>query len=100
VISVKDRVCGWLLEWFSQRGKIAAESAAGLPEINYFDAGMLTSLEIVEFVSEIEEKFGVQFSESDFQDPRFLTISGLSELILERREQTSDSAQVALHDPR
>jgi acyl carrier protein len=45
---------------------------------------LLTSLEVIEFVSEIEDRFGVQFSEQDFQDPRFVTVVGLSELIADR----------------
>lgn len=67
----------WLSEWFSVRKN--AGSAA--PDVNYFEAGWLTSAEVVEFVTEIEEKFAIQFSDADFGDERFVTIAGLSELI-------------------
>jgi acyl carrier protein len=48
-------------------------------------------MEVVEFVTEIEQEFGMQFSDGDLQDPRFVTIDGLAELILQRSTQTSES---------
>ena len=48
-------------------------------------------MEVVEFVAEIEQKLDIQFSDSDLQDSRFVTISGISELILARSAQTSES---------
>jgi acyl carrier protein len=48
-------------------------------------------MEVVELITEIEQQFGMQFSDDDMQDPRFVTISGLSELILERSTQNSES---------
>ena len=71
----------WLLQWFSGRAKTNSGSPAGLLNVNYFEEGLLSSAEVVEFVTEIEEKFGIQFSDSDLSDERFVTISGLSHLI-------------------
>ncbi len=50
-------------------------------EIDYLQSGLLTSLEIVELVTELEDRFGIQFSEAEMQDPRFSTIGGIAELI-------------------
>jgi acyl carrier protein len=83
---LKQEVCQWLCDWFASRGKIKGDTAAQL-HVDYFEAGLLTSLEVIEFVSEIEERFGVSFSEQDFQDPRFVTIAGLAELVAERTPQ-------------
>jgi acyl carrier protein len=85
---LKDRASQWLCDWFVSRRKFKGD-AASLPDINYFDAGLLTSLEVIEFVSEIENCFGVQFSEQDFQDPRFVTVAGLAELIADRSAQAT-----------
>jgi acyl carrier protein len=81
--ALKEQASEWLCEWFVSRRKFNGDAAA-LPVINYFDAGLLTSLEVIEFVSEIEDRFGMQFSEQDFQDPRFVTVAGLAEIIGER----------------
>lgn len=80
---MKEQAAEWLCAWFVTRRKFQGD-AAKLLDINYFDAALLTSLEVIEFVSEIEDRFGVQFSEQDFQDPRFVTVAGLSELIADR----------------
>jgi acyl carrier protein len=79
----------WLVEWFVGRSKItkSASHAYMLREMDYFEAGWLTSMEVVEFVMEIEQKFGVSFSDRDLQDQRFSTIAGLTGLILEHTAQ-------------
>ena len=87
--ALKEQASQWLCEWFTSRRKFKGD-AARLVDINYFDAGLLTSLEVIEFVSEIEDRFGVQFSEQDFQDPRFVTVAGLAELIADRSAQATE----------
>ena len=94
-IELRDRVQDWLTDWFVARGKLTKKIGETAPETqrntDYFEAGWLTSMEVVEFVTEIEQHFGMQFSESDLQDPRFVTIAGLVELILARSTQASQS---------
>lgn len=81
----------WLTNWFVARAKISRSAAENVSDIDYFEAGWLTSMEVVEFVTEIEQRFGMQFSDRDLQDPRFVTIAGLAELILQRSTATSES---------
>jgi len=82
---LRAQVQQWLTNWFVSRSKPGSKSGKAidvLPEVDYFEAGWLTSMEVVEFVTEIEQTFRMQFSESDLQDPRFVTIAGLTELIV------------------
>jgi acyl carrier protein len=92
---LKAEVQDWLTNWFAGRAKIEAKIGKSLPktplDTDYFEAGWLTSMEVVEFVTEIEQRFGIQFSDRDLQDPRFVTIAGLTELILARSTETSAS---------
>ncbi|MFZ0436714.1 MAG: acyl carrier protein, partial [Candidatus Sulfotelmatobacter sp.] len=74
----------WLTDWFVSRAKIGKQVRESLLNVDYFEAGWLTSMEVVEFVTDIEQRFGIQFSDRDLQDPRFVTIAGLAELILQR----------------
>jgi acyl carrier protein len=94
-IELRDRVQDWLTDWFVARGKLTKKigetAQETLRNTDYFEAGWLTSMEVVEFVTEIEQHFGMQFSESNLQDPRFVTIAGLAELILSRSTQASQS---------
>jgi len=86
---LKEQVSQWLCDWFASRRKFRGDVAT-LLDINYFDAGLLTSLEVIEFVSQIEDRFGMQFCERDFQDPRFVTVAGLAELIAARCVQATE----------
>jgi acyl carrier protein len=88
---LKAQVQGWLKDWFERRAKIGKQQSESLLDVDYFEAGWLTSMEVVEFITEIEQQFGMQFSDDDMQDPRFVTIAGLTELILERSTQSSES---------
>lgn len=84
----------WLINWFVARAKLKGNASENQPEtlrqIDYFEAGWLTSMEVVEFVMEIEQKFAMQFSDRDLRDPNFVTIGGLAALILERSTQASE----------
>lgn len=86
---MKEQVCQWLCDWFVSRQKIKGD-ARQQKHVDYFEAALLTSLEVIEFVSDIEERFGVSFSEEDFHDPRFVTIAGVAELVAEHSAQTSE----------
>lgn len=81
-----EQVEDWILAWFESRGKIRMpdhENRDALRTTNYFDAAWLTSMEVVEFVTEIEQQFAMQFTDSDLQDSRFGTIGGVARLIIE-----------------
>jgi acyl carrier protein len=92
---LKEEIQEWLVNWFTSRSKVGTQensaTDANLDDVDYFAAGWLTSMEVVEFVTEIEDRFSMQFSDRDLQDPRFVTLAGLNELILQRSTQTSDS---------
>ena len=85
-----DRIQSWIIDWFQRRAKTANQASESL-NVDYFEAGWLTSMEVVEFITETEQTFGIQFSDDDMQDPRFATMAGLTELILERSTQSSES---------
>jgi len=88
---LRTEVQAWLTDWFERRAKIGKLAGVSPLDIDYFEAGWLTSMEVVEFITEIEQTFGMQFSDEDMQDSRFVTINGLTELILERSTQSSES---------
>ncbi len=88
---MSEEVREWLTDWFVSRAKTGKQVRESLLDVDYFEAGWLTSMEVVEFVTDIEHRFGMQFSDRDLQDPRFVTIAGLAELILQRSIETSES---------
>jgi acyl carrier protein len=85
---LNNQVQTWLQDWFESRAKNSKQGSRASLDIDYFEAGWLTSMEVVEFITEIEQHFGMQFSDDDMQDRRFVTIAGLTELIVERSTQS------------
>lgn len=67
----------WLLEWFRRRGSVPE------PETDYFKAGAIDSLAVVQLVADIEKNFSVRFTDKHYQEPRFSTLAGLAEIIRE-----------------
>jgi acyl carrier protein len=88
---LKAEVQEWLTDWFVNRAKVGKQAREALLSVDYFEAGWLTSMGVVEFITEIERRFNMQFSDRDMQDARFVSIAGLTELILERSAETSES---------
>ena len=50
----------------------------------YIDSALIDSFDILNLVIFIESSYNIKFSSDDFQDSRFFTVKGLSELILEK----------------
>ena len=71
----------WLLEWFKSRGTLVQEAALDGTDHNYFEAGLIDSLGVIELISDIESSFGITFTEQHFQDRRFSTVDGLAEMM-------------------
>jgi len=86
---LSQEVSGWIVDWFRARGKLKCSAEEALA-IDYLRSGLLTSLEIVELVTALEDHFGIQFSDTEMQDPRFSTIGGMAELVSVAVDQASD----------
>ena len=73
----------WLLDWFKQRGPVPGSDMEEKLRCDYFDENLIDSLGVIELIADMEEHFGIHFSQEYFQDRRFSTIGGLSDLIAE-----------------
>lgn len=79
----KDETGQWVVDWFSRQYPVDESQL----DLNYFDAGLIDSFAIIELIGDIEAEFPVRFNDEHFQDPRFTTIRGLSEMIHELSEE-------------
>ena len=70
----------WLKTWLAQRENAPSSIEE---DKNYFEQGLVDSFGFLEMIFAIEKKFGIKFTESHFQDPRFSTLNGLVEIIEE-----------------
>lgn len=73
----------WLYGWMS----VKSGGSVPVRDANYIDAGILDSLNVIELIESVERQYDFKFSSRDFQDRRFVTVSGLAEIILERLQQ-------------
>ena len=73
----------WLRRWFEQREAAGAGWSEPWVDTNYFQAGLIDSLGVIELIADVEQHFGITFDESHFQDRRFATVGGLGEIINE-----------------
>lgn len=76
-------VLNWLVDWFKQRGPVPGVNVVEHIRSNYYESGLMDSLGVLTLITDVEEHFGVRFSSEDFQDRRFSTIEGLSQMIVE-----------------
>lgn len=78
-----DNIPQWLCRWFERKGPLPGATLAAKLATDYCEAGLVDSLAVVQLVADIEKEFAIRFEDRHYQDRRFLTIGGLSELIAE-----------------
>ncbi|MDX6769810.1 MAG: acyl carrier protein [Elusimicrobiota bacterium] len=69
--------------WFEARGTVPGATLSEKLATDYFAAGLLDSLGVVELVAHLEQTYGVRFEDRHFQQRRFSTIGGLAEIVAE-----------------
>ncbi len=74
-----NEISNWLVEWFKKNCTL--NNIEGYLQVNFFEAGMVESLEIIGLILDIEHKYNIKFTKEHFQDHRFSTILGLAEII-------------------
>lgn len=53
--------------------------------LNYLESGIIDSLEMIKFISKVEKKFKIKFSQKDFENREFTNIIGLSKIIQNKK---------------
>lgn len=49
--------------------------------MNYVEAGYIDSMGLIKFIVEIEDEFGIEFSDEELNDPSFKIVGGLIKMI-------------------
>ena len=71
----------WLFDWFEKNTSAKKDEISKNLDENYFDNGWLDSLKFIELINDVEQEFQILFSNAEFQNRKFVTISGLKEII-------------------
>ncbi len=70
-------IISWLKDYFSANAVLPDD----VENINYFEAGLINSMGIIELIEAIESQFEIKFNAMHFQERRFSTVRGLAEII-------------------
>jgi acyl carrier protein len=70
-----------IVSLLEKRGPVQGNSDQEICNYKYLDAGHVDSLNIMQFILEIEESFGISLSTEDIQSDEFRTIGGIITLV-------------------
>lgn len=71
----------WLINWFIKNSHIEKNEIESNISEDYFAKGWIDSLKFITFISDMENHFSITFSNDEFQNKSFATISGLAKII-------------------
>jgi len=74
----------YVINWFAKKMNITKEKVVEQINSNYFDLKWMDSFDFINFLADIEDDLGIELDNSEFQDRRFSTISGLINILNER----------------
>lgn len=82
---MRTGVTVWLEGWFAKRSPHITLKHSD----NFFEREAIDSFGVIELIEDAEQYFNVKFTERDFQDRRFSTVGGLSEIIASKKIDAS-----------
>lgn len=74
-LNISDFIIGKLQK------KYTIDKDVDIETLNYVESGYVDSLGIVQFVVEIEDEFGIEFSDDELADPSFKIVGELIKLV-------------------
>ena len=86
----------WLIHWFSENTEIDAQEIARHKDANYFEMSWIDSFKFINLVMEIESFYNISFANNEFQNREFVTISGLGEIIKQKKLAKDNGAPLHL----
>lgn len=81
----------FLCKWLVSKTNTASDGHDMDLKEDLFASGRIDSFGVIELIAEIENEFAIEFSELHFQDRRFRTINGISEIIREAANEQLQS---------
>jgi acyl carrier protein len=78
---MEEKIKNWIIVWFEENTDIEKDEMLNALDENYFTNEWIDSFKFILFLNEIENGFGISFSNDEFQGKEFSTINGLVKLI-------------------
>ena len=77
-----DEIRSTIVDWFVSNRCIDSKDVR--TDTNFFAAGLIDSLALIELVEHLEHAFSIRFSNDEFQNREFSTIDGLTKIIAKK----------------
>ena len=77
----------WLIVWFEKNTDARKDELLNNLDESYFEQEWIDSLKFIEFITDVEDAFKVQFSNDEFHNRKFSTINGLSKVIESKKNE-------------
>jgi len=84
---MEDTIQKWIIDWFLNHTDAEENDVLSHLDMDYFRAGWIDSFKFISFISDIEKKYTIVFSNDEFQNRAFSRIIGLSQIIYEKIKQ-------------
>ena len=75
----------WFFDWFEKNTLAKKDEISKNLDENYFDNGWLDSFKFIELINDVEQEFQILFSNDEFQNRKFSSINGLTEIIKRKK---------------
>lgn len=82
------------ISFFNSKGKLIGGSKQEIRNCEYLDTGVLDSMEFIEMIVFLEDKFKIRFSSEHLQSEQFRKIGGLIDLVKELHMKKSNLENV------
>jgi acyl carrier protein len=79
----------FIMDFFAERSKLPSGDQEQFITQNYIEQGLLDSIDFITLISELEEQYGIAFSQEQIQSEAFRTIKGLSSMVNELSKAAS-----------
>lgn len=86
---MENKISEWVIKWFKANTGFKEEEIKNRVSDNYFSQGWIDSLKFIAFITEMEKKFNIRFSNEEFQDRDFSTIAGLTKILEKKIKGTN-----------
>lgn len=85
--SMSSQVKNVVVKWFVSHVSLKEREIYKMLHENYFEKGWVDSLGFISFVNDMEQEFGIRFSNNEFQEKAFTTITGVVKIIEEKLQK-------------
>ncbi len=80
--STNTEICQFIVDLLLEKGSLPDDLP--IARYQYLDQGHIDSLSFIRFIFRLEERFAIEFLESDLVDQRIRSVGGLAALIAEK----------------